>query len=897
MRIERRNYSWTGAVVCLLLLLPGVMTARAAKAPETPQKDILRATLPNGLRVIIVRNRLAPVVSTVVNYLAGANETPEGFPGTAHAQEHMMFRGNPGLSADQLAAISASMGGDSNADTMQNVTQYFFNVPAQDMDVALHIEAIRMSGVLDSEKLWDKERGAIEQEVSQDLSDPQYVFYRKLLKAMYHGTPYAHDGLGTRPSFQKTTAAMLKDFYDKWYAPNNAILVIVGDVEPQAALAEVKKLMGAIPQKKLPERLPVDLQPVKAQAMNLPTDYPYGLVYISFRMPGTDSPDYAASVVLADVLSSQRGDLYALVPAGKALETGFETDPRTKSGLGFTYGVFPKGADGAALLQQMRDVLSQDLKKGFSPDLVEAAKRHEVTDAEFQKNSISGLANAWSLAVAIEGRTSPEDDIKAIQRVTPEDVDRVARKYLKEDESITAILTPQASGKPISSKSFGGQESFTPAHVKAVELPDWAKTALGRLEIPESTIHPVVSMLPNGLRLIVQPETISHTISIYGRVRNNAEMETPKGQEGVSSLLGRLLSYGTTTLDRIAFQKALDDIGAEESAGTDFSVRVDARNFDRAAQLLADNELHPALPEHAFKIIQPQFVQAVAGQLQSPDFLTRLSFHEGIYPKGDPMQRHATPETVKSLTLADVHQYLDHVYRPDLTTIVVIGDVKPAEAREVIEKYFGGWKAEGPKPETFLPEVPANGPYTSNVPDRSRVQDFVVLAETLGLNRFDPDYYALELGNHVLGGGFYATRLYRDLRANQGLVYFVNSSFNMGKTRSIYEAVYGCDPDKVTKARAVIIRDLKAMQSEPVTPHELRQAKALLLREIPLGESSLGSIASGLLSRAEIGLPLDEPTVAAHHYVALTAAQVQAAFAKWLRPDGLIQVVEGPAPK
>src|SRR5579875_1828325 len=205
-------------IVLLVAAVPRV------KGAETG--NVLRATLPNGLRVVIVRNTLAPVVTTVMNYLVGSDEAPAGFPGMAHAQEHMMFRGSAGLSANQLADISAAMGGDFDADTQQTVTQYFFTVPAEDLDVALHIEAIRMSGVLDSQKLWDQERGAIEQEVAQDMSNPQYVFYTKLLAAMFAGTPLAHDALGTRPSFNKTTGAMLKQFYDSWYAPNNAILVI-----------------------------------------------------------------------------------------------------------------------------------------------------------------------------------------------------------------------------------------------------------------------------------------------------------------------------------------------------------------------------------------------------------------------------------------------------------------------------------------------------------------------------------------------------------------------------------------------------------------------------------------------------------------------------------------------
>ena len=166
----------------------------------------------------------------------------------AHATEHMMFRGSPGLSADQLADISAALGGDFDADTQQAVTQYFFTTPAENLDVALRIEATRMRDLLPDEELWDKERGAIEQEVAQDLSNPEYVFYMQLLAAMFKGTPYEHDRAWARgrPS-TKPPMPMLRKFHNTWYAPNNAILVIVGDVEPAQALEQVKKIFGDIP--------------------------------------------------------------------------------------------------------------------------------------------------------------------------------------------------------------------------------------------------------------------------------------------------------------------------------------------------------------------------------------------------------------------------------------------------------------------------------------------------------------------------------------------------------------------------------------------------------------------------------------------------------------------------
>jgi zinc protease len=876
----------------VLTIVVVIMLVGPAEAQE-----VLRARLSNGLRVVIVRNPLVQVATTVVNYLVGSDEAPPGFPGTAHALEHMMFRGSPGLSADQLARISAELGGNFDADTQQSVTQFSFTVPAEDLDVALHVEAIRMKGLLATDKLWAEERGAIEQEVAQDLSNPEYVFYTGLLKKFFAGTPYEHDALGTRPSFDKTTGVMLRKFYETWYAPNNAVLIVCGDVDPSLTIKEIKRLFGSIPAKTLPTRPQVKLGPLRQASIHMKTDRPNGLVSLAFRMPGYSSPDYAASVVLADVLSSERGDLFSLVPKGKALFAEFELSPLRKSGLGYAIAAFPSGADSEKLLTEVRQVLLATIKNGVPADLVSAAKLHEVTDAEFEKNSISGLASIWSQAIAVEGRGSPDDDIKAIQKVTVEDVNRFAAKYLQVGQCIEAVLTPQVSGKPVSSKGFGGREKLTTGKPVHVTLPAWAEKALARLSMPRSALNPIDSTLPNGLRLIVQPESISNTVSVYGHIKNNPKMQTPKGREGVDSLLEQLFSYGSTSLDRIEFQKALDDIGATESAGTDFSVKVLPCHFERGVQLLADNEIHPALPQNAFNILRAQTAASLKGEIQSPRFLADQSLKEGLFPKTDPSLRYATPQSVSALTLDDVKEYYSSVFRPDMTTIVVIGKVTPEEARKVIEKYFGNWTAKGPKPVTDLPPVPDNKPSYLTVPDASRVQDDVIMAQTLSLKRADPDYYVLQLGNNVLGGAFYATKLYQDLRESTGLVYFVDSDLEAGQQRSVYYVVFACDPDKVSRASAIVLRDLGQMKKIRIPKDQLQQSKALILRKIPLSESSISQIAEGFLDRIVYDLPLDEPVRAAEKYKKLTEADIKQAFSKWIRPSDMVQIIRGPAPQ
>lgn len=886
--------------VTLFFLAPAfpVALGQAVTLPETTHDEVTRYTLPNGLRVVIVPNKLAPVVTVEENYLVGGEETPKGFPGLAHAQEHMAFRGCDGLSVDQIAAIYAQLGGDNDADTQQNITQFFETIPSQDLEVALRADATCMREIVDSQKEWDQERGAIEQEVSRDLSNPTYKFLVRMNKDMFAGTPYEEDALGTRPSFDKTTGAMLKNFRGQWYAPNNAILVITGQVDPANAIELAKKLYGDIPAKKLPPRPAVHLLPVKAEHFTLPSDFPYTIIIIAYRTPGTDSPDYAASRVLSDVLASQRADIYGLVPEGKALDAGFELgETYPKAGAAFAYSVIPTTADAKAMEQTLEGIVANYASKGVPSDLVDAARRSEVASFEFERNSIPGLASLWSQALAGEGRNSPEEDVEAIEHVTLDDVNRVAKQYLVNQAAVVATLVPEPSGQAVASKGFGGAEKAAPTATKEVALPPWAEVLTKSVEIPKWNLSPVESTLPNGIHLIVQTEPLTPTITVTGEVRHETALEVPAGQEGVASVLDGLFSYGTSKLDRLAFQKALDDIAANESGGASFQLQVLKPYFDRGVELLAGNELDPAMPEEAFKVVQQQTADSVAGLLKSPDYHAHRAQLEALLPKADPELREPTPDKVSSLTLKDVKAYYQKTFRPDLTRIVVIGDISPDDAQKEILKWFGDWKADTPKPELDLPTVPPNKAASAQVPDPTRVQDEVTLGEELPMNRFNLDYYPLQLANHILGGGFYATRLYHDLREKTGYVYNVDEELDAGRTRTQFVISYGSDPVNVPKARALIDQNLKAMQNTAPSASEMEQARAMLIRQIPLSESSESQISGGLLARSLMGLPLDEPVLAAGRYEKLTAEQVRAAFAKWIRPTDLVEVIQGPPPK
>ena len=895
--LRRARTLFIGTAAGLSLLAGGARAAAPEHGPAAAGAATLEATLDNGMRVVVIRNSLAPVVTIEMNFRVGGNETPAGFPGMAHAQEHMAFRGCAGMSADQTAAIYAELGGRNNADTQQNITQYFATVPASDLDVALEAQAACLRGVDDSPAEWAKERGAIEQEVARDLSNPTYKFIDRLNQDMFAGTPYAHDPLGTKASFDATTGEMLRTFYRTWYAPGNAILIVVGDIDPPDALAKVRRLFGAIPNRAVPAHPSVNFKPVKSETFTLDSNLPYVLGFIAYRFPGTSSTDFAAAEILGDVLNSQRADLYGMVPAGKALAAEFGVaEPYTQASVGYGVVALPAGADAEAAIKEMRGILTHYAETGVPEELVEAAKRHELADAEFERNSIPGLANVWSNALAAEGRASPDEDIEAVKRVTAADVNRVAKSYVADQNSITAVLKPVPTGQPVATKGFGGAEQVTSAPTKPVQLPAWAAAELAQLKIAGDYIKVSDMTLANGIRLIVKTDRTTPTVSVLGAVKHDFGLETRAGQEGISDVLNTLFSYGSETHDRLAFHKALDDIAANETAGFEFSLSVLTADFSRGVELLADNELHPALPEKAFAVVKRQTSEFLAGNLKSPEYRTFRALDTALLPAGDPVLRQATPATLANVTLDGVRSFYTATIRPDLTTIVVIGDVSAEDAKSVVEKWFGGWHASGTKPDTTLPPVILNKPSSVSVADPQAVQDSVFLAEQLNLNRFDPDYYPLQLGNHVLGGGFYATRLYHDLRQVAGYVYTVDVRLDASKTRANYAVAYGCDPSNVSKARSLIQRDLAAMRTHDVSEDELHQAKALILRQIVLNESSEEAVAHGLLARAEIDLPLDEPVVASKKYYAITAPEIREAFAKHVRVDDLVQVVRGPAP-
>jgi zinc protease len=888
--ISRFLFRAAAFTVAALLVSPLPRAGAQTPAPAVHSVDVARATLPNGLQVVVLRDRLAPVVATWLNYVAGSDEEP--ITGLAHAQEHMMFRGSRTVDASEFSKATAVTGGSFDADTQNAITQYFFEMPSQDLDIALNLDRSRATGILDTQKLWDQERGAITQEVTRDNSSADYRLYTKAVQHLFAGTPYADPGLGTVESFKRITSADLKGFYARWYHPNNAIYVIAGDVDPQATIAKVRALWADVPAAKLPAREPVHLEPLTPLTLHDNSSDPIVTDFIAYRVPGYDSPDYFASEILDDVLNSPRGALYELQAGGKALETFAQAQTYGSAGMSLVGSIVPVSTSGEAAAADVKAVIENYKRTGLPADLVEVAKRREVAQAQFALNSINSLASTWSTSLAVEHRT-PDEDLAGLQKVTVDDVNRVLRTYYDNATATVAIATPKAAA----GSAFGSRqaEDNTIIPEQNAQLPAFARHVLQNIRVPAESSPPVQTTLSNGLKLVVVPSAISKTVTVRGAILSNPGIQDPAGKDGIEDLVDGLLPYGTTTYDRLGYQAELDKIAANVTAGRSFSLDVPSDAFERGVTLLADDELHPRFPADAFAIVKQQDLGALTGEVASPDYKVQRALNDALWPAGDPSRRSATPQTLAGVTLDDVKAFYAATYRPDLTAIVVIGDVDPERAHSVVEAAFGGWHAEGPTPDLYPGPVAANASVQHTVPATGRIQADVTMAQNLPIGYRSPDFPLLELANTVLTGGFYASLLFHDLRETHGYVYSVSSTMRGAHNRASFIVNFGCDPQNIERATRLVVDDLQALQRKPIEAQRLLIAKALIVGQLSVSQESYSGVAAKLVDFAVTGRAYDDDRIEARTQLAATAEQVRVALAHWIRPHDFVRVIEGPA--
>lgn len=883
----------------ILVLALTLVSASVGLAQETGgpgDGGIYTTKLHNGLRVVVIEDRAAPVVQTAVWYHFGSLDETPGKTGLAHALEHMSFRGTNSISSGGLDDIVARLGAQMNGETTYDYTQFYFVLPADKLDVGLAIEADRMQHLLLRQSDWNIERGAVLNELEGDASSPFFNLLSLVREAAYPGEPNGRTPIGNRADIERASASDIGRYYHTWYAPNNATLVIAGAVDHVTAFAKAQRVFGGIAPKKLPSRAQTHVSAAHAGAVvesELP--FPFEVLDLSYAVPGDTEAGEPAISTLATLINNERSPFYqALVQTNIALGIQAGADTQLHGGLLNIFIVLNPGHTGTEAQAVFQATMDRILASGFDPGIVTAAKRLTIADRMFSADSVTGMADLAGYTYGIVGERVNDED-KRLAALTPADLLAAAKTYLR-TPTVIGHLRPNAQpARGHSQKSdAAASDDFSkrvpngpiiepPAIARAVRTPTSAR----------STLNPTQFVLPNGIKVIVQEKHDRPTFFLRGEIASSPGF-APPGKEGMLRLASSVADYGSENYPFAQRHKVTDELGAFVQTGQRFSARGLVRDFSQIAGVVADGEAHPSFAEPWFSLERDQLANSLQTEAHISGVLIDRAYLQHLLTTTDPSLREPTPQSVSSISRDDLLTFAHTYWRPDLTTIAIVGDITPAQARSVLTQAFGGWTAGGTPPnphEAPLAQAQSGHEYIGT--EASQV--YVRLGQP-AVARNDPDYDAFLVLNQILGAsGAFESRLWQELRQKRGLVYSATSTLNADDDRGDFRIEIDASPNRVVEAVRFVRSELRRMQDQPVSAVELSEAKNRLVSDALLDEVSAESQVQQLLDIARNDLPLDYYRTLNDHFTKITAQDVQRVAKRYLVPDRLIEIYSGPS--
>lgn len=880
-------------IATLALMLCTVQGARAQSGPG--DAGIFTTTLHNGLRVIVVEDNAAPVVQTSMWYGFGSlNETP-GKTGLAHALEHMMFRGTPEISSGGLDDIVARLGAQMNGETNYDYTQFYFEMPSYKLDVALAIESDRMTHAALRASDWAIEQKAVLNEIDGDASSPFFNLLSRVRAAAFPGQAVGRTPLGDRADVVRASVADIARYYDTWYAPNNAALVVAGDVKHAVVFAKAQHFFGAIPAKQLPAKPSSNPIPARGATVEAQFPFPFEVLDLAYAIPGDTQRGEPDVSTLATLLENQRSPFYrALVQSNVALAILANADTQLRGGLLHVFIILNPGHRAAEAQSIFQSTLDSVLQNGFDPELVVAAQRLTIAERLYDADSIDGIGDLAGYTYGIVHERLGDEDAR-LAAVTGASLLAAARTYLSRP-TVVGHLSPNDSPPRGSSEKSSAEASddFSKRIPNGpIVEPHWIAAALQMPTKARSTLAPVEFTLANGLRVIVQTKTDRPTFVIKGTIASSPAFQA-LGKEGITRLASDVADYGSTNYPFEQRRKATDEMGALVQTGQEFSAQGETRDFEAIVAILGDGEQHPSFADPWLNIERSQLANSLASEASISGVMIGRSFDHLLLANNDPTLRQPTPPSVEGITRDDLLRYAAKYWRPDLTTIAIVGDVTPSRVRAALESSFGTWQAEGLKPDAHLMAIPPASSGHDFI-GTAASQVYIKLGQP-ALSRANPDYDTFALLNQILGAsGAFESRLWQELRQKRGLVYSVNSSLDADRDRGELSIELNASPARVVAAVALVRQQLELLQNEPVSATELQEAKIRLASNALLDEASTAGQAKQLIDIAVNGLPLDYYRSLNERFAQITPADVQRVARAYLRPGRLVEVYSGPS--
>jgi zinc protease len=858
--------------------------------------DLRVETLPNGLKVYLLPVKTSPVVTTMVAYKVGACDEDKDQTGLSHYLEHLLFKGTDKLVPGDVDRATQRNGGANNAYTSEDMTVYHFDFAADRWKIALEIEADRMRNTrIDAKHEFQQEKGAVISELKGGEDRPWDLEYKAILPRLYSKeAPYSHPVIGEESHVRGATAEIIKRYYDKWYHPNNASLVIVGNFEVDETLALVKKLFGPIPKGELPARKvhPKTDTRTKQVRHEFESKFDVSRLMLGWNAVPSGHPDDLPLLLLGQVLSSGKTSrLYKrLVETDRLVN---EVSPGSSTGrypgwFSVSAELF-KGKERAKVESVIFEELAKLTEKPVTEAELQRVKRSILAEYVFSKESVHNLADLISQTVTVHDVGYLKSYLDRILAITPADLQRVAAAYLKKEQSVAIWSIPEEEAK-----SGGAPQEKKPARFnnKLWRNAPTNPTAAG-LDLTKTKRV----VLPNGLKLLLLENRRLPIVVAEAYVADVRLIENER-DAGLATLMGDLLSEGTTTRTGDQISTAIEDVGGSLGLGANGgSLKVLTPDTDLGLTLLFDCLQNPSFPADALERIREQQLSAISDAETQPQSRALNQFNAAVYgPHPFARLSSGKAEIVKKLTAKQCKEFHSQVFVPNKTTVVVVGDFDTAEMQKKIEKLTSNWKWKAiavPQPGT--PPIPQK-PEEIIISDATAAQTHVYIGH-IGIYRNSPDYHTLLVMDNVLGTGpGFTDRLSANLRDRQGLAYTVRADVTStaGEQPGVFRGYIGTFPDKYLIAREGFLGEIAKIRETAPTLQEVEDAKAYILGSLPFRLTTNSGVANQLLTAERFGLGFDFLAKFRDKVQVVTPAMVLAAAKLHLQPKQLKIVTVGP---
>jgi zinc protease len=906
------------SLTAMAVVLAAPATAQQAPRPVPVASLVKQVNIPyrefrlaNGLRVIVHTDRKAPVVGVAVWYNVGSKHEPKGKTGFAHLFEHLMFNGSenaPGEFFEPLKEVGAT---DYNGTTNTDRTNYFQTVPRAALDRALFLESDRMGyllGAVTQAKV-DEQRGVVQNEKRQGDNQPYGLTRYKMMEGLFpEGHPYRHSTIGSMADLDAASLDDVKNWFRQYYGPNNAVLVLAGDIDVATAKPLVEKYFGAIKAGPVVAEPAIDVPTLAEAKVEVMKDrVAVTRLYRMWAVPGmreADSTVLDASLGVLGGLASSRLDNLLVKKERLAVNVGAYNQSMAQAGIALISMDVRPGVDPAVAGKRLDEIIADYLKNGPTRDELERYKTRTASSRIMGLESVGGFGGkAVTLASGAIFTGDPafyRKDLARLAAVTPAQAQAVTAKWLSRPVYALTI-------EPGTREAYA-ETAAAPKKDAVEEAPiKGTRGALPAVAEVKDIEFPVVTRtrLSNGIELVyAQRGAVPVTQAIISFDAGIAsDVSTAPGTEGMAMAL---LEEGTRTRDSIAIAEAQERLGAGIGAGSNsdrsyVSMQTPSPNLAGSLELMADITRNPSFPAAELERVRNQTLARIAQYKSNPAGLAQLAMSPLLYGKDSPYAKSVAvfenPDIVKKIGRDDLIGYYKAWIRPEKAKIFVVSDRPLAEVKAAFEARFGDWKGEGAAGAKVFAARPASAAPKIVLVDRpDSPQSLIVAAQMTPVDPYG-DPIALGTASEVLGGDF-LSRLNMDLREKKSWSYGVRGGIARLEHAVPFTINAPVQADKTGAAIAAIQEVVNTyLGKDGVTQVEFDRSVISAIRKMAGQYETAGSVLGAMQSNDFMRRGDDWQAGLAKKYRALTMPQVDAAARAALDPKRFVWVVVGDAAK